>query len=103
MKLTFASAALYLFAASGMAQSVTGRWDGVIKFDEYAIPFPIEFSGQGSQLRGSFFNGDERVTSTAGTIDGNSVVLQFDHYATKLEATLTGGVLKGQYGGKRSG
>jgi thiol-disulfide isomerase/thioredoxin len=90
-------------AAFGMANNLDGRWDGTIQFDDYKIFFPIEFSGEGSNVKVAFFNGDERVTSTAGKLDGNTLSVRFEHYATQLDATLTDGVLKGTYGGKRNG
>ena len=85
------------------AQSLNGRWDGVIHYDDNAFTFPIEFSTDGSQVKASFFNGDERVTSTSGTLDGNKITIRFDDYATVLDATRSDGILKGTYGGKRSG
>jgi len=85
------------------AQPLNGRWDGVIHYNDNAFTFPIEFATNGSQVSASFFNGDERVTSTSGTLDGNKLTIRFDHYATVLDATLTDGMLKGTYGGKRNG
>ena len=49
------------------AQSVTGLWDAVVTVNNVDVPFRMEFSGNGKALKGSFFNGDERVTSTSGT------------------------------------
>ena len=86
-----------------MAQSLSGSWDGTIQFDNDHIPFTIEFSGEGSQINASFFNGNERVTSTWGKLDGSDVTFRFDHYATELHATLADGRLKGTYGIKRAG
>src|SRR5258707_2118066 len=103
MGLAMAVAAVFTMISTGMAQSLNGRWDATIQYDDLRIPFLIEFAGEGSQLRASFFNGDERVTSTEGTFDGKSAVFRFDHYATQLQAWLEDGVLKGTYGGKRSG
>src|ERR1700683_3571272 len=80
-------------AAFGMANNLDGRWDGTIQFDDYRITFPIEFSSEGANVRVSFFNGDERVTSTAGKLDGTTLSVHFAHYATELAATLTEGVL----------
>jgi len=90
-------------AAPGMADNLAGRWDGTMQFDDYRISFPIEFSGEGAHVKASFFNGDERVTSTAGKLDGNTLSVRFEHYATELDATVTDGVLKGTYGNKRNG
>jgi peroxiredoxin len=82
---------------SAAAQSVTGLWDAVVTVNDVEVPFRIEFSGNGNGFKGSFFNGDERVTSTSGKFDNGSLVLSFDEYETKLEARLTDGALEGQY------
>jgi len=49
----------------------------------------------------SFFNGDDRVTSTAGRLTGDSLTVDFDYYATRLNATVSNGLIKGSYGGAR--
>jgi len=83
--------------------SLTGLWDGTIKYDDYKIPFPIEFSQKGPDITASFFNGDERVTSTSGRLTGDSLTLSFDHYATRLNATLSEGIIRGTYGSIKNG
>ncbi|MFL5409185.1 MAG: TlpA family protein disulfide reductase [Myxococcales bacterium] len=79
------------------AQSLTGLWDAVVRVSDVDVPFRIEFSGSGRDVKGSLFNGDERLTSSSGTFDNGTVVLSFDEYETRLEAKLTDGVLEGQY------
>jgi thiol-disulfide isomerase/thioredoxin len=86
-----------LFAQPAAAQSVTGLWDAVVTVNDVEVPFRLEFSGAGNSFKGSFFNGDERVTSTRGTLENGAIVLSFDEYGTTLEAKLTGGTLEGQY------
>src|ERR1035441_3583759 len=54
------------------AQALQGRWDGTVKYGDSNIPFPIEFSQQGSDVTASFFNGDDRVTSTSGRLSGTT-------------------------------
>lgn len=77
------------------AQSVFGLWEGTVVVDGLTIPFRIEISGASSDVKGAFLNGDERVTSTAGHVDGDSLVLNFDEYAETLRGTLKDGELKG--------
>jgi len=84
-------------SAPAGAQSVTGLWDAVVTVNNVDVPFRMEFSGNGKALKGSFFNGDERVTSTSGAIDHGAIVLSFDEYETRLEAQLADGILEGQY------
>jgi thiol-disulfide isomerase/thioredoxin len=83
--------------APAAAQSVTGLWDAVVTVNNVEVPFRMEFSGNGQALKGSFFNGDERVTSTSGGLDHGAIVLSFDEYETRLEARLADGILEGQY------
>jgi len=92
-----------LFASLAVAQPINGLWDAVIDYDDCAVPFQFEFIGNGAQLKASFFNGDEKVTSTSSRIDGNTVAFRFDDYATELRVTPAQGALRGVYGGKRGG
>jgi thiol-disulfide isomerase/thioredoxin len=77
-----------------MAQSLTGLWDATVVVNGLEVPFKFELADDG----GSFFNGDEKVTSTSGHFENGTLVLNFDHYGTKLQAVLKDGVLQGQYG-----
>ena len=101
MKGTFLAAIVFAFAPAAMAQSLGGLWDATVMVNGLNIPFKIEFAGEGSAVRGSFFNGDEKVTSTSGRFDSGKLVLRFDHYATQLEAALKDGILEGRYTGGR--
>src|SRR5258707_9411945 len=72
------------------AQSLSGLWDAsVVVNGGVEIPFRFEIAGgSGSSIKGSFFNGDEKVTSTTGQFDNGALVLSFDEYGTRLEAAL---------------
>lgn len=87
-----------LSAITLSAGSIAGLWDASVTVNKIDIPFRFEFAGDGEQLRGWFFNGDEKVASTSGSLRDGQVQLKLDHYATRLEATLKDGVLEGQYG-----
>jgi hypothetical protein len=64
------------------------------------VPFRIEIDGTGAEVHSYFFNGDDRVNpSNSGTFQNGSLVLNFDSYATKLEATLSDEILSGMYSG----
>jgi peroxiredoxin len=91
-------AASFVFAAVMPAQSLTGRWDCTVTVNGNEIPFRMEFSQNAAAVTGNFFNGDERVPSTAGQIEGGALRLNFDSYASRLEATFKDGVLEGRYG-----
>jgi len=100
MALLFVAALLAIAAlpAPVEAQSVDGLWDAsVVVNGGIEVPFRFEIAGTGAAIKGSFFNGDEKVTSTSGQFENGALVLSFDEYGTKLEATLKDGRLEGQY------
>ncbi len=78
-------------------QSITGLWDAAVVVNGLEVPFRFEISGTGATLAGSFFNGDEKVTSTAGKFENGALTLNFDHYATTVEASVVNGRLAGIY------
>jgi peroxiredoxin len=89
--------ALLTFPARAGAQALNGLWDATIVVNGVEVPFRMELSGSGSDIKGSFFNGDEKTTSTMGQLQNGALVLSFDEYGTKVEATVTDGRLEGQY------
>jgi thiol-disulfide isomerase/thioredoxin len=98
-------AAFLTVVPAAMAQSVAGLWDATVKINNLVIPFRMEFSGEGPAVVGTFFNGDERFTSTSGRLESGSLVVDWDHYLSELQATLKDGNLTGSYthGGRRGG
>jgi peroxiredoxin len=84
-------------ALVGNAATFTGRWDATIVANGVEVPFEFEIVGEGSALKGSFFNGDERVTSTSSRLEDGRLVLRFDQYATRLDLALENGELTGEY------
>src|SRR5580704_12336093 len=93
----FSVAMLIAIAPAAVAQSLAGRWDATVQVSGVDIPFRFELSGDGANVKGSFFNGDERITSTSGKFENGSLVLKWDDHASKLDATLHDGVLEGKY------
>jgi hypothetical protein len=91
---------LVLISAAG-AQPIAGMWDATIQINGVETPFKFELSGSGSNVTGSFFNGDDRFASTKGRFENGTLALEWDYYAAKLDATLKDGVLEGQYAGTR--
>ena len=91
--------ALVALPSRAVAQPVNGLWDATVLVNNGAleIPFRFELSGAGSNVKGSFFNGDDKTTSTSGTLQNGVLSLNFDELGTKLEATLKDGQLAGQY------
>ncbi len=80
------------------AQSASGLWDATAVINQAEIPFRIEFAGEGDSVKGWFFNGDEKATSTSGSLKDGRPTLAFDHYTTRLEATVQEGRIEGRYG-----
>lgn len=92
--------AIFAITLLGAAQSVEGMWDATVTVNNVSVPFRIEIDGAGADVHSYFFNGDDRVNpSNSGTFQNGRLVLTFDSYATKLEATLNDGILTGSYGG----
>ncbi len=91
--------ALVAVPSRAAAQSVNGLWDATVLVNNgaLAIPFRFELSGSGSNVKGSFFNGDDKTTSTRGTYVNGTLSLSFDELGTTLDATLKDGRLAGQY------
>jgi thiol-disulfide isomerase/thioredoxin len=98
MRLVALAAAIFGFASAALSQPLEGLWSATVTVNNQEIPFRIGFSGDGANVKGWFFNGDEKVPSTTGTLENGVLTLRFDHYATKLQAKLQNGSLDGTYG-----
>lgn len=85
-------------AAPRATSDVAGLWHGRITISGQEIPLGIEFAAGDGSIQVWFVNGDERVSSTSGRLAAESLVVQFAHYGTKLEAMLQEGQFKGRYG-----
>jgi thiol-disulfide isomerase/thioredoxin len=96
LTLIFTLALLAPLQAQQPPASLAGLWDAAVVVNGLEVPFRFEIGG-GAALTGSFFNGDEKVTSTEGKYENGSLTLNFDHYATQLEASLVNGRLAGVY------
>jgi thiol-disulfide isomerase/thioredoxin len=89
---------LLLLTSTAAAQGITGFWDGTAKVsDTLTVPVHLELSGSGSNVEGSFINGQQRTPSTEGQVIGDSLTLKFAQYDLTLQATLKNGVLSGTY------
>jgi thiol-disulfide isomerase/thioredoxin len=91
-------AAVLAAAPTLIAQSLAGLWDATVTVNGLEIPFRMELSGAGLGVKASFFNGDEKVTSTSGRFENGSLIASFDYYNSKLEASWKDGRLQGAYG-----
>jgi thiol-disulfide isomerase/thioredoxin len=91
--------ALVAIPSRAGAQSINGLWDATVLINNGAleIPFRFELSGSGSNVKGAFFNGDDKTISTSGSLENGALTLNFDELGTRLDATLKDGELHGQY------
>ncbi len=92
-----ALAGLIATPSPAAAQPLAGIWDATVVVNKLDIPFRFEIAGDGAAIKGSFFNGDEKVTSTSGTFENGTLTLSFDEYGTQLIAALKDGRLEGEY------
>lgn len=92
-----ATAPAFAQGSGAAGGSPAGLWDAAVVVNGLEIPFRFEIATTGSTVSGWFFNGDEKVLSTGGRFENGSLVLNFDHYATSLEASFVNGRLAGTY------
>jgi thiol-disulfide isomerase/thioredoxin len=92
-----------VLAAAPESAAIAGRWDATVTANGVEVPFPFEIVADGPDVKGSFFNGDRRITSKAGRLEGGVLVLSFDQYASKLQVTFADGQLTGEYRRARGG
>ncbi len=101
-----ATLTVLLAAAPAYAQSPAGLWDATVTLTlpnnggTNEIPFRFEIVCGGANCatpRGSFFNGDEKITSTSGSFANGKLSLVYPEYGTEIDATLKNGRLEGQY------
>ena len=89
-----------LSASLASAQSLSGMWDATVvvpALNRLQIPFRFQILQQGTTAKGSFFNGDDKVTSSSGTFTSGRLVLMYPEYGTRIEAVFRNGQLEGQY------
>lgn len=83
-------------AIAASPESLNGRWAATVVQGGITIPFRLDISGEGKNVVGTLFNGEDKETTTSASIQGGKVELNFDHYLTYLTATVKDGELDGQ-------
>ncbi len=87
---------------SACSQNITdplsGGWRAVVlnRAGE-EIAFKLEISRTGDEISGALVNGEQRVESTGGSFDGQTLKLKYDFYDAELTATLADGELRGDF------
>jgi thiol-disulfide isomerase/thioredoxin len=74
-----------------------GTWIGVAQSHAHEIPFHLEISGTGDQIRGALINGKEKSLSSSGSYSNGHLILHFDYYANTIDATPWDGNLTGTF------
>jgi thiol-disulfide isomerase/thioredoxin len=78
------------------AASLDGRWDATLVNNGTTILFRLDISGAGPTLKGTFYNGFAPYDgTTAASFQDGSLVLNIDHYLSKISATYKDGKLDG--------
>ena len=78
------------------ATSIDGRWDASLIVRGAEIPFRLDISGNGATLEGTLYNGDDKEFTTQASFENGTLVLNQEHYLTKITATLKDGELQGK-------
>ncbi len=87
-------------AATSSADALDGRWDASVTIKEAVVPFRLDITAKGGKLTGTLFNGELKQTTTEAKFENDTVVLNFEHYLTKIVATLKNGKLEGKIEGR---
>jgi thiol-disulfide isomerase/thioredoxin len=83
-------------ARPAAAESLNGRWAARVVQGGVTIPFRLDISGDGKNVTGTLYNGQDTETTTGATIHDGEVELDFDHYLTYIKATVKDGELDGE-------
>ncbi|MCU1257713.1 MAG: hypothetical protein JWO80_598 [Bryobacterales bacterium] len=75
---------------------IEGRWDATLETGKATVPFRLDISGDGPNLKGTLYNGEEKETTTSASFRDGVVVLNLEHYLTKIIATYKEGKLAGK-------
>jgi thiol-disulfide isomerase/thioredoxin len=75
---------------------LNGRWAATVVQGGVTIPFRLDISGDGKNVIGTLYNGQDTETTTGARIQDGKVELDFDHYLTYIKATVKDGELDGE-------
>jgi thiol-disulfide isomerase/thioredoxin len=92
-----AAAVLSIGGTAFAQESLDGRWDATLTTKTGVVPFRLDISGDGPSLKGTLYNGWEPFeTTTSARFENGTLVLNIDHYLTKITASVKNGQLDGQ-------
>jgi thiol-disulfide isomerase/thioredoxin len=98
-----ALAALIVFAGLAASRAATpesadGTWIGSAEQNGQQVPFQLEVTGAGDELRAALVNGRQKSPASSASFADGHLLVHFDYYANTLDATLNDGVLTGTFG-----
>lgn len=94
-----ALAALFAGSAGALAgaKGIEGRWDAQLQHKGTVIPFRLDISGSGDQLKGTLYDGFRPYEYTTGaSYQDGKLVLEIEHYLTTITARFEDGKLQGE-------
>lgn len=93
------AAAATLLAGSALAlagENLEGRWDAQLVRKDVTIPFRLDIAGEGEKLQATLYDGFRPYEkTTAGSFKDGKLLLDIEHYQTKINAQLKDGKLVG--------
>jgi thiol-disulfide isomerase/thioredoxin len=92
------TASIVCFGATAFAESaaaIDGRWDASLTVNGVVIPFRLDISGDGPTLQGTLYNGEDKELTTKASFKNGNLILNQEHYLTRITATLKDGQLVG--------
>lgn len=95
-QLSLVATAFALSASAAWAQSLEGRWQASLTNNGAVIPFRLDISGQGPTLKGTLYNGEEKEYTTKASFENGTLILNLEHYLTRITATVKDGELVGK-------
>jgi thiol-disulfide isomerase/thioredoxin len=97
LTLSFLLALLGPALPSGAQDKLDGLWDATVTVGQAEIPFRFELAHAGEHWTGFFFEGEKKIASTGGTLQGATLKLEYEFLNATLSATVEGDALTGSY------
>jgi peroxiredoxin len=83
--------------ACNRTPALAGMWSATIIAGNARVPCRFLIAGSGASLQGSFFNGDQKISSATARMENNLIVFAYPEYGSRLEVTPGNPGLEGNY------
>jgi thiol-disulfide isomerase/thioredoxin len=84
-------------SGGGTGASLGGSWRAWLDSPGGELPFGLEFAAHDGSLEAWIINGTERLSVERVELAGDRLLLGIEHYDARIEATLDGGRLDGEW------